>query len=295
MENAIKEKRPPTVPQQDDPRLEQLRSLLLEEELLVQAGLREEVAQLKSILMEQDKLAAHLKPHFEDQITFLKENFPNLFSRYLGEAIRLQIRESQSEIIDALYPIIGKLISRYIKAEFQRISQQVDDRLKDPFSWKSLKLRLKAWRTGVSYEEILMESTAEAKIKEIFVIDKNSGMLLGHHSLEGITHPDMVAGMLKGLQDFVEHALETASEKLEFLEYDRHTFLLHHFQTVTFAVVVDGELNATFRNRLRDHLYAFYETNPVRADQTVNRADQEELAEQLKGHFDGFNQRELDQ
>ncbi len=279
---------------EEDPRLEQLRSLLLQEDRLAQQTVSGQLEQLSDIVLEQDHLAEHLKPHFEKQVSYLKENFPALFGRYLGEAIRLQIRDSQNEIIDALYPIIGKLISRYLRAELQRISQQIDERLSNPFSWKNLKLRWKSIRTGVPYQEVLMDANAQAEIKEIFVIDKQSGMLLGHHSLEGITHPDMVAGMLKGLQDFVEHALETAAENLEFLEYDRHTFLLHHFQTVTFAIVADGELNASFRNRLRDHVFTFYEDNPVHTGSSSNRAEQEVLAEKLKAHFDGFNQRKLD-
>jgi hypothetical protein len=279
-------------PKQDDAdsRLHTLRELLLAEDRMVQENIGQEVNQLKDILLEEDKLEAHLKVHFEGQVKYLQEHFPKLFGRYLGEAIKLQIKSSQNDIIDALYPIIGKMIGRYLKAEIQRISQQIDEKLQNPFSFENIKLRLKSIFSGVSYHEVLMEEVARAELQEIFVIDKESGMLLGHHSLEGITHPDMVAGMLKGLQDFVEHALERASEELEFLEYESHTFLLHHFQTVTFAIVVDGELNATFRSRLRQYVYDFYEKHPVHATSNINRAEQEALAQQLKQHFDGFNQ-----
>ncbi|MEL6589345.1 MAG: hypothetical protein AAFQ87_09625 [Bacteroidota bacterium] len=271
-------------------RLDQLRDLLFEEELRAQTLLEKDVLMLRKIVMEEEELADHLEPHFQRNVEYLKENFPHLFGRYLGEAIKIQIRDSQAEIIDALYPIIGKLISKYLRAEIQRISQQLDNRLSDPFSWNTLKLRWKAFRSGISYEELLMQQAAKGQIKEIFVIDKDSGMLLGHHSLGGVTHPDMVAGMLKGLQDFVEHALDTASEELEEIEYDRHTFLLHNLETITIAVVVDGDFSANFRSRLRKHIFDFVEKHPVRAGEIRNHADQQALAAKLNMHFDGFNQ-----
>ncbi|MFK7924516.1 MAG: hypothetical protein AB8H47_21345 [Bacteroidia bacterium] len=278
------------IKESSEARLDQLRDLLFEEELRAQSLLEKDVHTLRKIVLEEEEFADHLNPHFQRNVEYLKENFPHLFGRYLGEAIKIQIRDSQSEIIDALYPIIGKLINKYLRAEIQRISQQLDSKLSDPFSWNMLKLRWQAFRSGVSYQELLMQQASSADIQEVFVIDKSSGMLLGHHSLNDITHPDMVAGMLKGLQDFVEHALETAAEELEILEYDRHTFLLHHLETITVAVVVDGELNANFRSRLRKHIFDFMELYPVRAGEIRNRADQEEIAGKLKTHFDGFNQ-----
>ncbi|MEM6345223.1 MAG: hypothetical protein AAF927_15135 [Bacteroidota bacterium] len=278
------------IKESSEARLDQLRDLLFEEELRAQTLLEKDVHTLRKIVLEEEEFADHLSPHFQKNVEYLRDNFPHLFGRYLGEAIKIQIRDSQAEIIDALYPIIGKLINKYLRSEIQRISQQLDSRLSDPFSKKTLKLRWKAFWSGVSYQELLIQQASSAKIQEVFFINKNSGMLLGHHSFNDITHPDMVAGMLKGLQDFVEHALETASEELEILEYDRHTFLLHHLETITVAVVVDGEQNANYRSLLRKHIFDFMELFPVRADEIRNRADQEELAGKIKTHFDGFNQ-----
>ena len=168
-------------------KLDLLRALLLEDERLSRTEIEQEVNHLREILLQEDKFSEHLAPHLSEQLTYLKENFPDLFGRYLGEAIKIQIRDSQDEVVDALYPIIGQLIGTYVRKEIKRISGQIDEKLKDPFSLDSLKMRWKAFTSGVKYEEYLLQKGMASKIEEIFIIDKVSGMLLGHHSIKGIT------------------------------------------------------------------------------------------------------------
>ncbi|MEO0473593.1 MAG: hypothetical protein AAF206_28535 [Bacteroidota bacterium] len=278
------------VQEKDDGKLAQLRELLLKDEELARQAVEEDVNSLKEIILNRENFGNHLAPHLADNVEYLQQNYPNLFGRYLGEAIKLQIRNSQGEIIDALYPIIGKLISKYLREEFRRISEQIDQRLSDPFSWKNIRLRAKALFTGTSYQEMLIKETNQISVEQLFVIDKNSGLLLGHASFKPITSPDMVAGMLKGVQDFVEHALETQKQELETLEYDRNTILLYHFETITFAVVIEGEPDANFKQDMRDQLFSFIEQHPVHASNSVTQADQDALAQKLQLHFNGFDQ-----
>ena len=143
------------VQEKGDARLAQLRELLLKDEELARRAVEEDVNSLKAIILNRESFGNHIAPHLAENVEYLQQNYPNLFGQYLGEAIRLEIRDSQGEIIDALYPIIGKLISKYLREEFRKISEQIDRRLSDPFSWKNIRLRFRAIFSGASYQEFL--------------------------------------------------------------------------------------------------------------------------------------------
>lgn len=270
--------------------LEELRTLLLEEDRVAWEQVRERLAALEEIAARDD-FALKLEPHLETYLARLQKEFPELFGKHLGTAIKVQIRESQNEIIDALYPIIGKLIGRYLRAEIERISQQIDERLKDPFSFESLKMRFKALFSGVSYEELLLQSTANPQVEELFVVHAETGLLLGNFSLNQLIHPDMVAGMLTGIKSFIEHAFERESQELHTMEYEQNEILLFSFQNFYIAAVVQGQATATFKQALQRHINLFCEHNQLVPEGDITQTFQTELSSKLNDHFHGFNEK----
>lgn len=271
-------------------KLEMLRESFMVEDQERYAGLEKRLEALDTFV-KTDSFQETLEPYLADQLTYLQENFSTLFGKYIGEAIKAQISnpESQKVIIDALYPIMGKLISNYLRTEIARISEQIDQRLQDPFSFSSLKLRIKALFTGVSYQELLLQSTAKPKIEEVFVIESETGLPMGHFSLSDISHPDMVAGMLTGIKSFVEHAFEKADEDLSTLEYEKYKILLHTFENFYIATVVAGNLNAVFEQKLRDTVFEFCQKHPIGKEKTITKETKDQLSLNLQSHFDGFN------
>ena len=276
--------------QEAEQQLRELRELLLEEEAEAHVLVMNRIETIQKQIMDDERFKERLGPHLESQLDFLQQNFPDLFGKYLGKAIKNQIRDSQDEIIDALYPIIGKLISKFIRTEIERISQRIDQQLQDPFSLKNLKLRIKAFFSGISYEEMLIRETAQSTLEEIFLIRKQDGMLLGHFSLDEVTHPDMIAGMLTGIKQFIEHAFEKQSQELNTLEYDKYNISINNFQTFYFAAVIEGPLHAHFEKRLQSSIYAFSEQNDIFTDQPLNKQITDQISSALKEHFYGFNQ-----
>ena len=268
--------------------LEELRHLILSDDRERRAEIERRLTELEEVI-KRDDFQDKLEPFLEEQLVYLQKNFPELFGKHLGTAIKVQIRESQSEIIDALYPIIGKLISKYLRTEIERISQQIDQRLQDPFSFSSLKLRLKAFFTGVSYQELLLESTSKPTVEEVFVIDAESGLPKGHFSLNDISHPDMVAGMLTGIKHFVEHAFEKTDEELNTLEYEKYKILLHTFENFYIATVVAGNLNAVFEQNLQDTVFEFCQKHPIVKESMITQETKDVLSRKIQSHFEGFN------
>ncbi|MEM9986627.1 MAG: hypothetical protein AAF804_16170, partial [Bacteroidota bacterium] len=227
-------------PKEAEQLLNELRALLLDQDRHTREGLAQKLNELEAVLNDPEALGQRLEPILEDQVQYLQENFPELFGRYLSSAIKLQIRNSQGEIIDALYPIMGKLINRYLRAEIERISQRLDQSLKDPFSWENIKLRFKAWFSGVSYQELLLSRTDPPIVEDLFLIDKNTGLAMAHYSLHELTQPEVVAGMLTGIKSFVEHAFDQPDQELQNLEYEQFKILIFSFQTFFLAAGLKG-------------------------------------------------------
>ncbi|MEL6676804.1 MAG: hypothetical protein AAFR61_31635 [Bacteroidota bacterium] len=268
----------------------ELRHLLHMEDANLRDRLEEKLHALEEAFQDDALLKERMAPYLETHVAFLQENFPGLFGKYLGAAIQLQIRESQDEIIDALYPIIGKLIAKFIKTEIEKISQKIDQRLANPFSFKAIKQRLQSIFTGVPLEEIMLRDTALAKLEEVFLIRKLDGLLMGHYSLNEVSNPDMVGGMLTGIKQFMEHAFEKQNQELDTLTYDRYKIRVFNFNTYFVAAVIEGPSQARFQNDLQDFVYKFVEKYDVYTDQPITKELNDQLSADLKIHFDGFKQ-----
>lgn len=273
--------------------LEQLRQLLFEEQIKLQEDIVEKVQSLEEEINVPEKLEPHLEPHFEKHIAFLQENFPNLFRTSLTRALEEQVANSNDAIINALYPIIGKMITRYIKNELEKLSQRIDEAQRDFFSLHSWKMRAKSFITGIPYHELVMKDNLEVNLEEVFLIDNESGLLLGHYSFNDLMDPDMIAGMLTGIKGFVEHAFQQDAQDLETVEYEKYKIVINTFKNFYIASVVSGTLSQDFKESLDEEVLDFLKSVKLSQQADVTGALQQEMSEKLKEHFHGFNQ--LDQ
>ncbi|MFN0201748.1 MAG: hypothetical protein ACKVTZ_09520 [Bacteroidia bacterium] len=276
--------------QQEELLLEEIRKILLDQDREVQSSVKQDVDLLKTEFLQKENLEnRHLEPYFEGKITYLQKNFPKLFGPFLGTAIKMQIRDSQDEIIDALYPIIGKLVRRYLTNEIERLSVQIDERLQETLSPEAWWRRFVAFFSGERYDEGIMKNVRTANLEEIFVIDKESGLLLGHYSFNQLLDADMIAGMLTGIKSFVEQAFMTGPQELEALEYSGYKIVVNNFQRLYLACVINGAMSGAFNTKIQDAVYDFCEKNKIHVPDDISREFMDTTSEQLKQYFQDFN------
>lgn len=277
--------------QQAANRLEELRALLLAQDRASHSSVMERLAELEQAMVDDETFAERLNPYLEEQVRYLQQEFPSLFGKFLGPAIKQQIQEEREVIIDALYPIIGKLIARYLKEEIQRISEKLDESLKDPFSMSNLKLRFKAMFSSVSYEELLFREIAGSnKLEEVFIIQKDTGLSMAHYSLHGVTRSQMVAGMLTGIKSFMEDAFQKGGQELDTLEYDKYQIKVFPYSRFYIAAVIEGTPDAKYERVLRQKVDEFCTNTDIPLGSEVTNELQARLSNTLKQHFDAFNQ-----
>jgi hypothetical protein len=92
---------------------------------------------------------------------------------------------------------------------------------------------------------------------EIFLIHRQSGLLLRHVSPAAESSPDShaISGMLTAIRDFVKDAFGNGKQgQLEEIEYGEQRILLEATENAYLAVVVEGTQPVGYRAAMREGL-----------------------------------------
>lgn len=289
-------------PPKSDDQLTQLKEILFREEI-------DKVQALSRAIDDDERLASHVAPILEKRISELQETFPERFgpvitetlkvqikesqddvveaiSPVITESLKAQIKESQDEVVEAIYPIMGKLIKKYIQKEIAKLSESIDAKMREMFSFKGFWQRFVYRVKGVKQSDVIVQGLLPPVLEEIMVIENESGLLLAHYSISADTDPDVVAGMLTAIKAFVEDAYSKTDQDLEYIEYERFTLYLQSFKSFYIVVAVSGVLNEAFKDRLNDAVLGF--AVKISEDQRY-RSDEKEMQNLLEHHFHEVN------
>lgn len=266
-------------------KLRRLQDLLLQEDRSLHEKVEQNLDELKELIHQRERLAKKVSPILEDRLEQFEKDIPRKMGPAITKALQAQIKESQNEVVDLLYPIIGKLISKFIRIEIQRLSEKIDQQLSNIFSFKGILRRLKNKINGTSESELILRDTALPLLEELFIIEKGSGILLDSYSRNQTIDQDMIAGMLTAIKAFVEDAFDKGAQELEVIQYESYKIHIFNFQTYYIAMVISGIVNAEFQSYLQNTVLSFSEKfkgyNPE--TKTYNKEDAQRL---LKEFFD---------
>lgn len=223
----------------------------------------EALAALQSILLSSDRsqveeLSAtvlELKKQINDKGALAETVAP-----ILGDAIRKQISESQDEMVDALYPIIGQLVMRAVTEAIRDLARAIDAQMRAAFSWGRLVRRMKAVILGVDDSALSLREALPFTISEVYLIHRDSGLLIWHTSLDPARtfNSEMVGAMLTAISDFAEQALGSNGDRhLSELSYDDQQILLSSGRLTYAAIVLEGVPPAEFRSDLNARIHTF--------------------------------------
>ena len=249
---------------------------------------KDDLDDLRRELRDPKEIAERVQPLVDRKIDYVREHFPELFGHVMAQTIKKQIQESQDEMIDALYPIIGKLIRKFLAKELERLVERVDESINDAFSWQSWRRRIVGWFKGESAGDQVIRDIARAEVEEVFIVDKDSGLLAGSWSRQEMADQDMVAGMLTAIKSFVESAFQGGAQDLETIEYETYKILLHNFHTFYVAVIVSGVVSADYKSQLSDFVMALEERHRLQTRVDITDEVVQRNSEMLKAYFNEF-------
>jgi OOP family OmpA-OmpF porin len=135
--------------------------------------------------------------------------------------------------------------------------QGLNKALEMSFSWKGLRWRFEALRTGRSFAEVVLLHTLVYRVEQIFLIHAESGLLLRHVTEKGLEYQDadLVSGMLTAVQDFVRDCFAGGSQdSLDTMQMGERTLMMEKGSQLVLACVVRGTPPGSFRRTLRETL-----------------------------------------
>jgi hypothetical protein len=138
---------------------------------------------------------------------------------------------------------------------------------------------------GLNDADVLLASLDIPIIEEIFVIQRDSGLLLGSAALYPSVNRDVVAGMLAAIKSFVEDAFEREKEDLEMIQYGTYKIQIENMPTHFFAVALSGSVSVTEGGQLREQIIEFIHNNEVLRSKNIDSDTQEVISQALENQF----------
>jgi len=235
-------------------KLQLLREILLVDDREVANAVNERLEVISETIEQRDKLSEKVDPIIKERLDKFIAEIPATLGPTITEALQQQIANSKDQVVEALYPIMGKMIKRYVQNEIKRLSETINKKVSNTFSLAGFKRKIKAKFTGVKESDLLLLEADPPIINEIFVIQKGSGILLGNLSKTETLDKDMVSGMLTAIKSFVEDAFSGGAQNLEAIEYELYTIHIQNYFSYYIAVVVSGNYNRSFESKIENKL-----------------------------------------
>src|SRR5215469_2116332 len=190
-----------------DPRLEQLRTLLVGHEIEV-------LSRLSEVVEDPEQLAGAVGRVLPTAIALATNDarLGQALAPALAKATQSSIRHDPRTLVNILYPLIVPAIRKSIGETIDETFQSLNESLKHSLTWRGLKWRWEAWRTGVSFAEVVLKHTVVYQVEHVFLIHSHTELLISHVAAEDAAgqDPQLVSSMLVAIQDFVRDSFSGA-------------------------------------------------------------------------------------
>ncbi len=232
----------------------------------------EAMAELRRLLLEPEQLQlGNILQRLNNPRIRARE-----LSRPLPEAIRLRnaqddaltealapsvvtafhnsVKKDPRPIAEAISPLMGPAIRRAIAVALSSFVQTIDQTLKHSLSWQGTKWRLEALKTGKSFAEVVMYHTLLYRAEQVFLIHKQTGLLLHHVAADPTTSTDadIVSGMLTAMQVAISSlgrdSFDAGKEQIETLDIGGKEVWFESGPQAVLAVLIRGEAPESLRS-----------------------------------------------
>jgi hypothetical protein len=277
---------------QEEDKLEILRDILLTDDKSAQEDMVKRIEFIEHLLNDKNKFAKKVDPLIKHQLLEFTKRIPQTLGPTITATLKQEIKNHKDEVVDALYPVLGKMVKKYVAQEIKILSEKIDNQLSFISRWKR---RLRSWFTGVKEQEMILKDLTAAKIEQVLLIERDTGILKASYSKTSSIDEEMISGMLTAIKSFVEDAYYKKNQNLELIEYESYNIHLQSFVTHYVAVVISGNYVLQSKNKLQDLIFNFYYNfmamnldlvfNTEHSEKKVKTIDQALLEKELEENF----------
>ena len=240
-----------------DEKLSIIKDILLTDEREFVSSIEKKIKILETTVNEKKHLSTKVDPIIDEKLQQFIKEIPDTLGSTITEALKKEIKNSQDAVVEALFPILGKMVKRYVQHEMKLLSEKINNQVNNTFSFKRFFRKAKSKASGIEESDLIIQEQTSTKIEQVILIEKGSGIVLAEYSKTKMTDEDMVAGMLTAIKSFVEDAFKKESQNLQYIEYDLYHIHLQNFSSFYIAVVISGAYNVIFKDKLEDKILKF--------------------------------------
>lgn len=139
--------------------------------------------------------------------------------------IKLQLRESQDEMVDALYPITGRMVKTYVQAEINRLMVEINAKLGGASPAGAAQ-----GNSNLSPADLALAAANTLQVQEMFLVRRGSGDLIAHWErpepsgavnsvAQGSNRDVLLSGYLSGIMSLSEEAFGAAPGSFRTLSF----------------------------------------------------------------------------
>lgn len=183
--------------------------------------------------------------------------FKESMGAMISQGVHSTVQRDSAAFGRALAPAMGPAIRNAVWMMLQGFVQSIETVVDQQLSWRSVRWRFEAMRTGRSFAEIAFLHTLLYRVEHVFLIHRDNGVQLLHATRPGVIarEPDLIASMLTAIQDFLRDAFEAPQEdSATSFSINELNVTVENGNHAVVAAVVRGQPRADVRLQLREAL-----------------------------------------
>lgn len=169
-------------------------------------------------------------------------------------AIRSEIKNSKDMMVEALYPITGRLVSAAVANAFRDLVADLNERLDRSLSTRYWRLRFQSLATGRPFSELALADTQRPQVRRLLLLERGSGKLVASWDADGETddQSELVSGMIAAITEFASSVYGSRSGELRTLDLGPTRVFLRGAPLYLVAAECAGALRPEHERELDD-------------------------------------------
>lgn len=232
-----------------------LREILLREQ---EVRMNELAARLNDPSVRAEELS-HVIPEAIARSSHRDTALSDVIMPNVEKAIESSVHKNSKVLADVIFPVMGPAMRKAISEALRERLQTLNRAIEQTFSWRGLKWRIEALRSGKSFGEVALLKSMLYRVEQVFLIHNETGLVLLHvlRSDAETQDSDMVASMLSAIRDFTRDSFQLGDEEnLNTLEMGELTLWMEQGPNATVVAVIRGNAPLEIRTSFQAALEA---------------------------------------
>lgn len=129
---------------------------------------------------------------------------------FVVNTVRTEIRNSRDELVEALYPVTGRIVKAYVTSAMNDLFQKINRQLE----MNPVMLRIQSLATGRSVAELALAGSQRLAVEELYLIRRGSGDLVERWPQANAGNRDqVVVGVLAAIHEFATEAFDAMAAR----------------------------------------------------------------------------------